>query len=710
MYAKEGKTYGCSIQTDVAFPLIANLSSKVAQESAKAATFLWKINPASLKMGKLSQYHLQFVEKYGIAQLIPFSQLINNHTGLGLPSYGLSHEELASNILENLRLEHFLLKKFHEAIYSGKEEVVVTDSDVEKYVGDRLKSISPPASIEFFCEILAKNQTSIDQGDFRIVLSPSQLSQQLGSAFGRFLHVLPKEAKNALSKAYLSEQKLEPKKIFVEFSWLPPSGSAANIAVGETLRNFVLTFPPNDENRKDTISIDDIYVGASQQGLYLFSKHFNRKIVLSRGNMLNQNLAAPPLEFLLDISKASAPLMHGMPWDQLNYLSYLPRLRYGKTYLSPARWHLRLKDLVSKSSPISKEKLKDPLLKWIKKWKVSRFVMVSYFDQYLLLDLTKDAHLLELLEELIKNDIVTLVEKISIEKSGWTQSIEGPHFMEIVIPLLRNKSHLSNQRTFSIESKSPKYSPFSRLDRIKELGSDWIYIKLFCNENIHQEFLQKAVSSFINHIHTQKICKHWFYVRYQENKANPHIRLRMHVPPNGDLQRVLAAIREWTNQLMDNGWIKESSFHAYERELERYGGVDLIESVEKVFSADSQACLSLFQHHKKITTLPLYAVGALSIIDFLTVFGLSITEQVEYLEENFLSRHRPCKEYIEKALSVDFSPFSTGGREAIRSIIHMHCNRLLGINHTFEEKSNLYAIKTLKRLYALEKKKNLCSY
>lgn len=746
IYGKEGKTYGCSIQTDVAFPSVVSLSSKVAEEGAKAAAFLWKINPASPKASKLSKYHLQFVEKYGIARLIPFSDLINNNTGLGLPSYISSNREMTDNVLESLRLERFLLKKFHEAIYFGEKEVVITDSDIEKYVGNRSKLMSPPVSMELFCEVLSKDQASIDQGDFQIVLSPSQLSQQLGSSFGRFLHVLPKEAKNAISEAYLSEQKLEPEKIFVELSWLPTSGRAANIAVGESLRNFVLIFPPNNENRKESIPIDDIYVGASHRGLYLFSKHLKRKIVLSRGNVLNQDLAAPPLEFLLDISKGSAPLMQGVPWDQLDYLSYLPRLRYGKTYLSPARWHLRLKDLISKERP-SKEKLKNPLLKWMKKWKVSRFVMVSYFDQYLLLDLTKDAHLAELLENLIKTDTITLVEKISIEKSVWAKSMEGPHFTEIVIPLLRNKSYPSDQHVFSIESKRPEYSLFKSSDRIKELGSDWVYLKLFCDENIHQEFLQTAVSTFINHIHAQKICKQWFYIRYQENNADPHIRLRMNICPSRDLQKILAAIRKWTNYLMDNGWIKESSFHIYERELERYGGIDLIESAEKVFSADSQVCLSLLQHHKKITTLPLYAISTLSIIDFLTVFGLSIKEQIDYLEENFLSRealegyryhskeltdlalslrektkettllrdifllrHGACREYIEKALSADFSLSSSEGREAVHSILHMHCNRLLGINRTLEEKSKLYAIKTLERLYVLEKKKSFCSY
>ncbi len=260
---------------------------------------------------------------------------------------------------------------------------------------------------------------------------------------------------------------------------------------------------------------------------------------------------------------------------------------------------------------------------------------------------------------------------------------------------------------------------------------------------MQEEFLQKILPSFIETIIKKNICKKWFYIRYEENSINPHIRLRIKCSQNQFLQVILPIINKWSEQLIQEGFLKDISFHSYERELERYGGIGLIEYAETLFHADSITCIALLRDYSKITSLPLYGIAALSIIDFLASLKLSKEDQIAVLQEIFSSkealegyrfykkqlldlafiktsnensfslkqifsmRHLACKSYAKKAKIEGIDFLSSKGKKILHSFIHMHCNRLLGIDPFIEEKSILFAAETIKQgLYVLEKKKD----
>jgi hypothetical protein len=69
------------------------------------------------------------------------------------------------------------------------------------------------------------------------------------------------------------------------------------------------------------------------------------------------------------------------------------------------------------------------------------------------------------------------------------------------------------------------------------------------------------------------------------------------------------------------------------------------------------------------------------------------------------------EEYAKKAKIEGIDFLSTKGKKILHSFIHMHCNRLLGIDPSIEEKSILFAAETIKKsLYVLEKEKNFHPY
>ncbi|MGL5626768.1 MAG: lantibiotic dehydratase [Candidatus Rhabdochlamydia sp.] len=717
------------IQADASFSSKSTLTHKVAEEAADIATLIWKVSTSNARKKKLHDYHLQFLEKYGTEQLVPFLDLINENSGLGIPSCYLSTTDQKE---KSFPFEQLLSKKYQEAIYHREREVVLSEDEIKEYLKKHPHSDAIPASLELFCEISAIDQAAVDAGNFHLILGLAQISQQVGNTFGRFLHVLPKETKAALLKAYAHEQRLDPEKIFVHFSWLPASTSAGNVAIGKPLRNFTLVFPANDSNEKNTISTEDLYVGASQNSLYLFSKQLNKELILITGNAVNQNLAPLPFQFLLDISKRNINPLQGIRWDQLEHFSYLPRLRCNKTYLSLARWNLCTEDISLKKTDISKQALKT----WLKKWNVCRFVTMAHYDQYLLLDTEQESHLLQILSHLVKNDKVCLIEKISLEKSAWVQGSQGTYFTEFIIPLLKNASLMHTPSIY------PQIENSCMEKRTYRLGSDWVYIKLFCCKNIQEELLKKIIPAFMQEIVEKKMCEKWFYIRYEENFVGPHIRLRAKASTCQILQTILPIIYSWSEKLIKDKFIKDISFHSYERELERYGGTTLIESAETLFHADSMMCISLLQNYPKNPSLPIHGIAALSIMDFLSSLNLSQEDQITFLtqcfsskkalegyrlhkkqlldlaislktnkepcllKQSFLLRRSACSQYIQNAKHLNF--LSSNGRKILRSFIHMHCNRLIGIDPFLEEKSIIFAAEIIKGLCELEKKKNLC--
>ncbi len=164
----------------------------------------------------------------------------------------------------------------------------------------------------------------------------------------------------------------------------------------------------------------------------------------------------------------------------------------------------------------------------------------------------------------------------------------------------------------------------------------------------------------------------------------------------------------------------------YDREIERYGGPESIIAAERLFCADSQAVAELVQL-KRTQTLKLdpTVLAVLSTDDLLAALGLDESTRLQWYRESATLRKESDASYREKsrqlrALLGDPGTLQTlpGGKQAadvlarrrvrlemVRqqlseavekhmltqplfkiygSFVHMHCNRLLGIDRPAE--------------------------
>jgi thiopeptide-type bacteriocin biosynthesis protein len=79
----------------------------------------------------------------------------------------------------------------------------------------------------------------------------------------------------------------------------------------------------------------------------------------------------------------------------------------------------------------------------------------------------------------------------------------------------------------------------------------------------------------------------WFFIRYGDPEW--HLRLRFHGEPNRLLVEVLPALRDAAAPFLADGRVWRLQLDTYEREVERYGGIEGIVLAERLFQADSEA-------------------------------------------------------------------------------------------------------------------------
>lgn len=167
-------------------------------------------------------------------------------------------------------------------------------------------------------------------------------------------------------------------------------------------------------------------------------------------------------------------------------------------------------------------------------------------------------------------------------------------------------------------------------ERIKMPFEDWLFIKLYCKQTREEELIAFEIADIYNQISDQYPVRH-FFMRYRDPK--PHIRLRL----NGKaevLYSLFPQLLNWLKSLREKGLVTEFVITQYEREIERYGGLDLMDAAEQVFCEDSKVVETMIRMHRmKDIAISKEIAGMVSVIQFLEQFELTFEEQLTFLEK-----------------------------------------------------------------------------
>ncbi len=695
------------LQVDTAYPANSlHIGSSVKEEIERALSLWWQVSTALNLPTSHLQYLNKFTEKYGTQRTVPLFEMLCETKGIGDP-FSDTNQNPQSPPSEFLSVwEKEIQRRWQEALQEGSKEIQITQEEIDTLFSfcekESPSNEETPAAFDAFFKIFAKSQRAIDRGDF--LLQFSDFNWQVGSSFGRFLHLFDKTSKEELRKVLRRAESQDSDALFAEVSFWPLEARLGNVVAYPCLRDYRVDLFEEIDSKKN-ISLDDIYVGSTGERFYFTLKDGHQELIPTFGNFLNPKLSPAPIRFLREALYLKDRFIYPFSFKRhVQHAIFTPRVRLGKTILSVAKWYLEGQSFQKKA----KNEVRKDFLCWAERWSLPDQFLLTVGDQQLQLDRNSTHGLKLILQKLQKGQSLEFSEVIA---SGWLKSSRGAHNAEIVVPMQKSAAmpsaikrvHLHPHQEVSLEK------------RLKLPGSDWLYYKIYLQNDAMDRFLVQNLAPIGSHFCQEGIVKKWHFIRYHD--PNCHFRFRMQLKNPADLSKVVTSMEPIIHNWIQHGLVKEVGIFGYEREVERYGGEASLQMMESIFHDDSEliAELLLAQVTKKLSLSSL-ALYSWSVIHFLDAFFTSQEKILEFLstkkiDRSHLKGYRTHKNEISTSilsppvnLSYDLSKTGSLDLEIIRSLLHMHCNRL-GCNRFQENQAYLYAQKALQERRAQNKDK-----
>ncbi|MBJ8031169.1 lantibiotic dehydratase [Bacillus pseudomycoides] len=725
-----------------------NLNKNIKNEIESVANLFWEISLQN-SYSPLTEYRNAFIEKYGVYQEVPLLELLDRDMGLGVPAtYESSHRNGLYHPIhgEESNQQKLITSWALEAIYNREHEINLTDEKLAK-LRDSNKKVQhiKASSMELYFTLASNSSEEIDAGNYQLTLSPNPGSNAVGQTFGRFMDLFSDDdsLRSELKKVQQENNLFYKEAIHAELVYLPNKGRTANIATTGSVKPYEIaigTMASKDESH--VIPLSDLYIGAAHNHFYIYSKKLDREIIPTTSHMLNTQLGPSIFRFLSDIIQEREGSWSKINFGKLEDSPMLPRIRLGKVILSPARWLLKHDFLNVNNNSFTE--WTHAFKEWQKNWNVPQYIYLVEFDNRLLLDLNNPLHLEIVKQELDKVGKDRALKLIEIEgdiDAHWVEGSDGKYIMEGVFPLVRKQEVSKSTSQISLDNnyiRRNAYIPYQQ--RVKFLGSDWLFIKLYGMSEREEEFLSEELKPWIENCKDKNWADYLFFMRYSD--PEPHIRLRFHGDPDLLIHQGIPEIITWTNDLKIKGLLNRLVIDAYDPEIERYGGNALIGHAEKLFYTDSNIVLEWLKWKKTDTPeVSTELFGVVSTIHYLEGFNLSFEEQLAWLERyvdykkhlkefrknrnTYMKygnsqddwqtlrsvpegeslyrllklRNETTMEYLAAINQVKLADnLSNDFNDIVASVIHLHLNRLVGIDREREDKIMTLAYHTLRNL------------
>lgn len=661
------------------------------QIKEKLENFVDTLEYIPKKVSYLEKFKNKFQEKYGFNSYVPLVEVIDENDFNGLNF--LDEESIEKDYKEKeQKIKNIISNRLCEAIIQGEESIYLTRNNFqnlfkkEDYIG----------GFDLNCHIFK------DKDNYQLYLGSNVGANNVGSMFQRFSNCFSKQLLEKYNEIYQltkSDNYLE-----VELKEHGSSKRIRNIVNDRQICKHFLTLG-NCQNSDDLeININDLYILLTYSGkLLIKSKKHNKILKFVVNNMLNSESGSKILKLLRYITMN----LENNPIARLIYFSYdfdykyVPRIVLEDVVIQLRKWNLNKEDLVTDNF----ESFKNSLRVAMKSYKIDSQVYLSFFDNRLLLNLAREEDINILYKEFKKTFSLKLteVEKELYEKNIVKDFSKNYYINECVFSFYNDKNDID---IYSKYNNSSYY-----IKSIKQFLEDgWIYFKLYGIDERDNDILSRDLCELIEVL---KIKKH-FFIRYGDEEGY-HLRVRLKFSNRQVALESLEKLNLWLCELKDNKLISNVIFDSYNKEVNRYGGFELVELCEEQFFTNSslvEKYLSLFdiKNNKQqeeniyIFTILFILKNIYNDIDEINKF-LEKNNQNSGYHEQYLKRkneileislnslqekviYDTCKEELEKerrALRNVKNKLSKLENEdtcnnLVRSLIHMACNRLTGKN------------------------------
>lgn len=622
------------------------LDLNLKKELERFVVAMCKIAPYSKISDEMAHYKDLFLEKYGYDSEIPILELLDIDIGLGSPShYGSNtikrRTPKRTKIGNEERLDSLLNEKIITSLKEGKNAIEITDDDINFICGSEQIDIKHildcPQSFELYLYAHTGLLGTDKEADYYFTVAPAVASSGIGKTFGRFRDLLTEEEASLLKYDFKKHKEFLSDFIIAEITEIPSKGRLSNVTINESDYDYQIVLSTNPNSDKHILYVQDLYIGIDRTSnwFYIRSKSLNKKVIITMTSMLNTSFSSSVLRFLHEVSFTHkvTPLSGIMLLLNSQFI-YTPRITYGKIIIKPESWVVSKRILGFEKG--NKSDFNDKIISYKERYNIPKYVFLNEIDNRLLLDLDNPSHREVVYNTLKTNDskTVTLTE-IGCRFDDYVAVNEcDEHYVtEIVVPFMLDKDiYIQNidRKKDAILSLSDISQNAMLLDR-KDLtllpGKDnWIYFKLYGCSKRKNELIVLIYEKLES---LSSILQKYFFIRYAD--PEPHIRLRLRF--NEDVfPELLTNITFWFESLRLDGLISKITIDSYQREVERYGGPELIGIAEDYFFHNSRLVMQIIKkmRYEKLQ-INLDVIGVSFIISVLEAFELKNENKKTFL-------------------------------------------------------------------------------
>ena len=726
-YVEQPVAVDLRLDADVRLPAI------VRAEAERVADMLWRLWPADRESPHLREYREAFLERYGVERSVPVLELLDPETGLGPPAgyqypAGRRPDHAVDGISrrdEDNARDEALLAVAQQAAITGQREVILDENLLTRLTADQA---SAPPCLDMLAEVRASTARALDDGDFTLLVK--RVATVAGSFAGRFVTAL-EDAGRPLGDVFRLLPCENPGAVRADLSFRAPSAHFGNvaftppvlpyrIAIGEFTES-VGTGEALDPGKPVVLGIADLAVMADGNRFRVVSRTLGREVVPTMTNMLSAVNTPNAVRLLDEIGRSADDRQVGWRWGTAERLPFLPRIRYGRAVFCLARW--APDDPVLRDGAASPAQWSAAFGSWLRRWQVPLVVQCATADQRFTLS-TSDPHDRELLRhEWTRQSRPCYLLETPPDGTGWLGPEGRAH--EFAFSLIQaSRAARASQAGERSDTPAPLIAP-QRARVVYGPGSEWVYAKLYCSPARQDDVLLTRLPEFAASLPPD--IDRWFFSRCVD--PDPHLRLFFHGTSARDMGGLfLPRLWDWASRLIESGLAARMMLDGYEPEWERYGGPAAMASAERVFDADSRSCLlqlRLLGNNCDVIEpaalaaanyIDILAAGQLGILrDWLawtdrTVLDRSLLRQAQELAgldgpESQLAGVAGGPEVLaswrQRAAAIAayrnvLDPGWSSANAVHLSLLHMHCNRLVGTDRAVEDKSLALARRLVK--------------
>ncbi|MEU5425589.1 lantibiotic dehydratase [Streptomyces olivoreticuli] len=613
--------------TDTALDCEVRIPEQVAVEAQEAVSVLHRLSPYPFGYPAWRDYHARFRARYGPGTVVPVLELVAD-SGLGLPAGYISsaYQGAPRQLTER---DEKLLRLVQQATLDGGE-IVLTEQLIADLEDD--EETIPVPRAEVCVEIHASSLGALARGAFRLLVTGTP--RPGSSMAGRFAHLLPAQEQAQLADTY---QAADPDVLAAQLSFAPRRRRSENIARTMQLLPNVIPLAEHRVPHGDLIALADLAVAADTRCLYLVQLSTGRHIEPRVPHALEAGVHTPPLaRFLAEITTARCAVYKSFDFGAASRLPYLPRVRYKRTILTPARWLLTAQELPGRNA--TAEAWDAGFERWRTKRRIPGRITLAEGDQRIRLDLTHPLHRLVLRARLNAARRLELREAPALNDLAW---IGRAH--ELLLPLAVTAP------------ASPKLRPV--LTPVADAGhlpgrSAVLAAQVHAHPQRHDEILAEHLPELTGSFET---TPPWWFSRHRtmpRPDADQVLFLCLRLPEADAYGHAAELVHAWADRLRRKRLIAHLALATYEPQSARYGNGPAMEAAYEVFAADAAAALAQIRMASLGGVSP-QSLTAAGMVDLAAHFAPSVDAGLHWLTRQFPQEHgRLDRTLRDQALSL----------------------------------------------------------